>query len=127
MKRSTSFMRSQRRAGVVAALVHRLSGLALTVFLPAHFLALGAALSGAKAFERFMNVTNNPVIKVLEVGLVTSLAVHLACGLRLLAIEFLNLHERTAVTIAICFAFALACGLLFLLNVQMGSVQVVPS
>ncbi len=121
MKRSTSFMRSQLPAGLVAALIHRLSGLALTVFLPAHFLALGTALSGANAFERFMNVTDNPIIKVVEVGLVTSLAVHLACGVRLLAIEFLDLRERTAATIAVCFAFALACGLLFLLNVQMGS------
>lgn len=121
MRRSTGFMHAQRRPGVVASVVHRLSGLALTFFLPAHFIALGSALSGAGKFERFMNVTANPIIKGLEVGLVTSLAVHLACGLRILAIEFLDLRERTAATIAACFAFALACGLFFLLNIQMGS------
>jgi len=121
MKWPASSVRSQRQPGFVAAIIHRLSGLALTIFLPAHFLALGTALSGAGSFERFMNVTDNPVIKALEVGLVTSLAVHLACGVRILTIEFLSLRERTAVTVAVCFAFALACGLLFLLNVQIGA------
>lgn len=121
MKTPNTFARSHRQPGVVAAFVHRLSGVVLALFLPAHFLVLGSALSGANSLQRFMDVTDNPLIKVLEFGLVTSLAVHLACGVRVLAIEFLALTERTAATVAACFAFALACGLLFLLNVQIGA------
>jgi len=37
---------SQQQPGYVAALLHRLSGLALAVFLPLHFLALATALRG---------------------------------------------------------------------------------
>lgn len=40
-------MRAHRNhAGWWAALLHRLSGLALAIFLPLHFLALGTALGG---------------------------------------------------------------------------------
>jgi fumarate reductase subunit D len=111
--------RSRLKPGVVAAIVHRVSGLALTFFLPAHFIVLGLVLNGANAFERFLEVTAHPLIKTLEVGLVVSLAVHLGCGVRILAIEFLSFRERTAVPVAACFGFALACGLGFLLSVQL--------
>ena len=49
-----------------------------------------------------------------------ALAVHLCCGLRVLAIEFAGWRERTAVSVAACFGVALACGLLFLLSVGVG-------
>ena len=40
-----------------AAIVHRLSGLALGAFLPLHFLALGTALSGAAGLDRLPSLT----------------------------------------------------------------------
>ena len=45
--------RLQHRKSVlwVAALVHRLSGLALAIFLPLHFLTLGLALNGEARLE----------------------------------------------------------------------------
>lgn len=114
---SLSLTRTRRRPGVVAAVVHRVSGLALTLFLPAHFITLGTALRGAAPLERFLQLTASPAVRLLEAGLVVSLAVHLACGLRVLAIEFLALRDRTAATVATCFGFALACGLVYLLSV----------
>lgn len=116
MSHTRSLRRSHLRPGFVAAIVHRLSGLALTIFLPLHFLALGTAISGADGLESFLTLTENPVIKTLEWGLVIALSVHLACGLRVLAIEFLPARENTATTVAACFAAALATGLLFLLS-----------
>ena len=44
-------------------------------------------------------------------------AVHMALGLRVLAIEFLPGRERTRVAISVCAAVAFAVGALFLLNV----------
>lgn len=78
-----------RRAKVlwIAALVHRLSGLALAVFLPLHFLALGTAIQGEAQLEGFLRWTDAPVVKLAEGGLVFLLAVHALGGLRLLAIE----------------------------------------
>ena len=112
--------RARRHPGVLAALVHRLSGIALALFLPAHFMALGLALSGAPTLERFLALTRNPLMRMLEAGLVGALAVHLACGLRVLAIEFLDFREKTAVTVSLCFAFGLFFGLLYLVSVPMG-------
>jgi len=71
-----------------AFLVHRLSGLALAFFLPAHFWALGTALHGAAPFDSFLSVTRAPAFVFAEWGLVTLLAAHLIGGVRLLLIEF---------------------------------------
>jgi fumarate reductase subunit D len=107
---------SHRQPGFVAALLHRLSGLALALFLPLHFLALGTALNGADALDSFFAVTQHPLVKFLEWGIVTALATHLALGLRVLAIEFLAVRERTAAVVTLCLAAAFAVGLVFLLN-----------
>ena len=71
-----------------AFLGHRLSGLALALFLPFHFLALGLALEAA-AMDRFLVWTDHALVKLAEWGLVSLLALHLAFGLRLLVLEFL--------------------------------------
>ncbi len=107
---------AHKRRGFVAALLHRLSGVAIAIFLPMHFLALATSLEGADALEGFLALTRNPFIKTAEWGLVTALALHLALGLRLLAIEFLAWRERSAVIIPAALAAAVAIGLLFLLN-----------
>lgn len=82
-------VRFGRRANLawVAALVHRLSGMALAAFLPIHFLALGLAINGEAKLERFLRWTDWPVVKLAESGLVFLLVVHMLGGLRLLLIE----------------------------------------
>jgi fumarate reductase subunit D len=71
-----------------AFVLHRLSGLALAVFLPLHFWALGQALAGDAALEGFLRFADRPLFKFAEWGLVVLLALHLAGGARLLLIEF---------------------------------------
>ena len=71
----------------IAALVHRLSGLALAIFLPFHFLALGLAISGEAKLDGFLRWTNQPLVKVSEAVLLGLLTVHMLGGLRLLALE----------------------------------------
>ena len=106
---------SRAHAGFVAALVHRLSGLALAIFLPLHFLSLGLAFE-QEAFEGFIAWANNPLVKASEALLVAALAVHFAGGLRLLAIEFFGLTRAQSTWIACAFAFGVGAGLLFLLR-----------
>ena len=108
---------SHKQPGFVAALLHRLSGIALAIFLPVHFLALGTALNGAGALDSFLTATATPAVKIAEFAIVTALAIHMALGLRVLAIEFLSLRERTAVAVPLCLGAAFAVGLAFLLNV----------
>jgi fumarate reductase subunit D len=78
-----------RRANLlwIAALVHRLSGLALAAFLPAHFLALGLAINEEAKLEGFLRWTDQPMVKFAESGLVFLLVVHMLGGLRLLLVE----------------------------------------
>jgi len=94
------------------ALVHRLSGIALALFLPAHFWALGRGLE----LDSFLRWTEQPLVRFAEWGIVVLLAAHLGGGLRVLAIEFLDWHEwqkslatlAGALTVATGLAFALA-------------------
>ena len=97
-------------------MLHRLSGIALAVFLPMHFIALGTALGGAKSLDSFLALTHSTFVRLAEWGLVTALAVHMALGLRVLAIEWLSVRERSAVVVSSCVAASAAIGILFLLN-----------
>lgn len=102
--------------GYIAAIVHRLSGLALAIFLPMHFLALGTALSGANRLDSFLVITRQPLVELAESGLVVALSVHLALGLRLLAMELFAFREKTLAAVSFSFAFAFGAGLFFLLR-----------
>jgi fumarate reductase subunit D len=108
---------SLRQPGFLAALLHRLSGIALAIFLPVHFLALGSALKGADSLDAFLAATSTPIVKAAELGIVVALALHMTLGLRVLAIEFLDVRERTAAVVSLCLGAAFAVGLAFLLNV----------
>lgn len=100
-----------------AFVVHRVSGLALALFLPFHFWALGTAIEGAGRLDAFLRWTDQPVVKLAETGLVVLLAAHLAGGLRLLAIEFLAWRRWQKTALSVSAGVSLAVGLLFLLNV----------
>src|SRR5215475_2809665 len=78
----------------IAALVHRLSGLALAVFLPLHFLTLGLAIQGEAPLESFLRWSDQPLVKLAESGLVFLLMVHMLGGLRLLVIENLDWRDE---------------------------------
>jgi fumarate reductase subunit D len=107
---------SHKQPGFAAALAHRLSGVALAIFLPLHFLALATALDGAAALDSFLAVTRTPLVKASECALVAALATHMTLGLRILAIEFLDFRERTVAVLTGCAAAVFAVGLAFLLN-----------
>ncbi len=72
----------------LAAIGHRLSGIALAAFLPVHFFLLGTALEGAAELDAALALAELPLVKVAEWGLVMLLSLHLFFGLRVLALEF---------------------------------------
>jgi len=98
----------------IAALVHRLSGLALAIFLPFHFLALGLAIDSDARFESFLRWTDQPSVKLAEGGLVFLLAVHLLGGLRVLAIENFAWRDgqKQLATLAAALSVLIAIGFL---------------
>lgn len=71
----------------IAAMIHRLSGLALAIFLPGHFFVLGLSFHGGAKLDSFLRWTDQPMVKLAEGGLIFLLTVHLLGGLRVLVIE----------------------------------------
>ena len=61
---------SHTQPGFLAALLHRLAGIALAIFLPLHFWALSGALNGADFLDKFLKVTEQPLVKFAEGGIV---------------------------------------------------------
>jgi fumarate reductase subunit D len=108
--------RARNHPAYWAFIVHRFSGVLLALFLPLHFWALGQALQGAAALDGFLRWTEQPLVKFAETGLVLLLAAHMAGGLRLLALEFLEWREWQKTLLAIAAGFSLVAGLAFLLN-----------
>ncbi|HUN68970.1 MAG TPA: succinate dehydrogenase, cytochrome b556 subunit [Burkholderiales bacterium] len=102
--------------GYWAFLAHRVSGILLTLFLPAHFFALGSALEGEAAFDTFLAWTERPLVKFAEWGIVLLLAAHLGGGLRVLALEFLPWRNWQKGLAALAAAMAIAVSLAFALG-----------
>ena len=98
-----------------AFMVHRLSGVALALFLPAHFLVMGLALQGEAKLDGFLRWSEQPMVVAAEWVLIMLLAAHLAGGLRLLALELLPWREWQKTLAAVAAAFAFATGLVFVL------------
>jgi fumarate reductase subunit D len=101
----------------VAAMVHRISGLALAIFLPLHFLALGLVINGDARLDGFLRWTEQPLVKVAEVGLVFLLTVHLLGGLRVLVIENFDWHDRQKQLATLAAAVSAVVAFIFLVRV----------
>jgi len=102
MKRHTSYL---------AFAVHRVSGIALALFVPLHFWALGNALQ----LDGFLAWTEQPLVKLGEWAIVVALAAHLGGGLRVLALELLPWHDWQKGLAALAAALAVGAGLAFAL------------
>lgn len=109
-------MKSHRNHPLYAAfLIHRISGVALGLFLPFHFYVLSLALTDPAALDGFLSWTDLTIVKVAEFGLVFLLAAHLFGGLRLMALEFLpwSPSQKTLAASAIALS-AFVAGVFFL-------------
>lgn len=111
-----SDFRARNHPAYWAFIVHRASGVLLSLFLPMHFYLLGQALQGAARLDALLRWTEQPLVKVGEVLLVTLLAAHLAGGLRLLMLEFLAWRNWQKTLLAAAAGITLAVGFGFLLN-----------
>ncbi len=100
--------------GYAAFVAHRVSGVLLALFLPAHFLVLGLALEDAAALDGFLRWTERPLVKLAEWGLVILLSAHLGLGLRLLVMELLPWRGARHGLIGLGAGASLLVGALFL-------------
>jgi fumarate reductase subunit D len=91
--------------------LHRISGIGLAVFLPVHFYVLSRALTQPEVLDGFLRLTDHPMVKIAEFGLVFGLAVHMFGGLRLMALEFLpwSNRQKTLAAAALAISFLISC------------------
>jgi fumarate reductase subunit D len=101
----------------LAAMVHRISGLALAIFLPLHFLALGLAINGEAKLDGFLRWSDQPLVKLAEGGLVFLLTVHLLGGLRVLVIENFDWRDGQKQLATLAAALSALVGFFFLVRV----------
>jgi fumarate reductase subunit D len=101
----------------IAALVHRISGLTLAAFLPAHFYVLAFALNGEARLDGFLRWTDSPAVKFAEAGLVFLLVVHALGGVRLLLLENAGWRNGQARLALSAIGVAVALAIVFLVRV----------
>ncbi len=100
-----------------ASCIHRLSGIGLAMFLPAHFLVLGLALSNEAALDGALRWTDQPLVKLAEAGLVFLLTVHAVGGIRLLVLENLPWRDGQKTFAALAVGCSALVTFTFLLRV----------
>jgi len=83
-------MRYRWDTGFVAWLLMRISGVLIVVFLLTHLFVLSHLGMGKEAFESFffVRLAEQPINKLLELGLIGCLLFHGLNGVRICAIDF---------------------------------------
>lgn len=94
----------------LAFVLHRVSGLALALFLPVHFWTLSLAITDAARLDGLLRLAEMPAVKAAEFALVFLLAVHMFGGLRLMAMEWLpwSAPQKTWAAAAVGAAFLIS-------------------
>ena len=104
---------ARNHPGYWAFIVHRISGIGLVLFLPVHFVVLAKVIEGTAALDAFLDWTQSPAVKLVEMVLVMLLAAHLVGGVRILLIEFAPWREGFNNFISLTAGVSLALALMF--------------
>jgi succinate dehydrogenase / fumarate reductase cytochrome b subunit len=88
-KRRGEFGRLYRgREGQWSWIAHRVTGVAIILFLFAHVADTALVGWGPDAYNRVVSVYKNPIIRLLELGLVAAVIYHALNGVRIMIIDF---------------------------------------
>jgi succinate dehydrogenase / fumarate reductase cytochrome b subunit len=74
--------------GTWSWLLHRISGIVLSLYIFAHILVLSSSIGGSESFNKWIGTVQNPVFHVLEIALIGAVAFHLLNGLRITITDF---------------------------------------
>src|SRR4029453_12324685 len=76
------------REGQWSWLAHRVTGVAIILFLFAHVVDTALVGWGPEAYNKVIAVYHNPFIRLLELGLVAAVIYHALNGLRIMVTDF---------------------------------------
>ncbi len=107
----------QLNVGSVSWAMHRITGVALAIYLLPHFVTINSARSGPAAFDEALGWYAGPLIAATEYLLVLAVAFHAFNGLRVIAVDFFDLsHTQKALfwgVMAACTAVLLGASFVF--------------
>jgi succinate dehydrogenase / fumarate reductase cytochrome b subunit len=69
-------------------LFHRVTGVAIILFLFAHVVDTAVVGWGPEAYNRVASVYHNPIVRTLELGLVAAVLFHSFNGIKIMLIDF---------------------------------------
>jgi succinate dehydrogenase / fumarate reductase cytochrome b subunit len=69
-------------------LAHRITGVAIILFLFAHIVDTAVVGWGPEAYDRVVSVYHNWVVKLLELGLVAAVLYHAINGVKIMVFDF---------------------------------------
>jgi len=69
-------------------ILHRITGVAVILFLFAHVVDTAAVGWGPEAYDRITAAYDNPIVRLLELGLVVAVLYHALNGLKITLIDF---------------------------------------
>ncbi len=87
-------IRYRGREGYWAWLLHRVSGVAILLFLFLHIFDTALVGFGPEAYESFVFVYRHPVFRVMEVALAAAVLYHGINGLRIIVMDFVDEASR---------------------------------
>ena len=74
--------------GQYSWLLHRITGVAIILFLFAHVIDTAVVGWGPNAYNRVVRVYENPIVRLLELGLVAAVLYHSLNGIKILLVDF---------------------------------------
>lgn len=74
--------------GTFSWILHRVTGVILTLYLFAHILVVSSSLGGNQTFNTWLSVVQTPLTHFLEIFLLAVVAFHLLNGLRITITDF---------------------------------------
>jgi succinate dehydrogenase / fumarate reductase, cytochrome b subunit len=74
--------------GQYSWIAHRITGIAVILFLFAHIVDTAVIGWGPEAYERVVKVYENPFVRLLELGLVAAVLYHALNGLKIMLFDF---------------------------------------
>jgi len=82
-------------------LAHRITGVAVILFLFAHVVDTAVVGWGPEAYDRVVAVYHNWVVKLLELGLVAAVLYHAINGVKIMVFDFWPLSTRHMRTLSL--------------------------
>jgi succinate dehydrogenase / fumarate reductase, cytochrome b subunit len=108
------------RDGMWSWVAHRVTGVLVFFFLFAHVLDTALVRVSPNAYDRVIDTYKNPVVAVMEVGLVGAVLFHALNGLRIVAIDFWEKGPRyqrhMSVAVVTVFLLLMVPGTYFMLE-----------